>query len=248
MIVNSQATRRTLCQGISWTPAGRIHVLYNGVDLTPFSAARPPEAVRQDLGRTPQDRLLICVGELTTRKNAALLVAALPELLRRHPRTHVLLVGEGDQREPLRTRARAAGVEDHVHLLGFRDDVPDLLAAADVLVHPARVEGFGFAVAEGMAAGLPVVASRASSIPEIVVPGETGQLVPVDDQQALTAAIARYLDDAGLRAAHGEAGRRRVHDQFDLERQAEKLEAIFATELRRRRGDDSTNSGADEAG
>ena len=233
VIVNSQATARTLCRDISWRPPGAVHVIHNGLDLTPFKSTRPSTEVRSALGLTSEDLLLINVGELTARKNAALLVSVLPALRREFPGVHVLLVGEGPERENLLAQARQLGVADAVHLLGFRDDVPDLIAASDVLVHPARVEGFGFAVAEGMAAGLPTVVTDASSLPEIVTHGATGFLFPVDDGPQLEMALGRYLTDPQLRAAHGEAGRKRVQTEFEIGAKMIQLENLFQTELAR---------------
>ncbi|MFO7652984.1 MAG: glycosyltransferase family 4 protein [Candidatus Krumholzibacteriia bacterium] len=236
VIVNSEATARTLVQDIAWRPAGSVHVLYNGLDLAPFATARPRARLRRALGLAEGDLALVLVGELTARKNAALLVGVLPSLLRDHPRVQVLLAGEGEEREALSGQAAGLGVADHVRILGFRDDVPDLLAAADLLVHPARVEGFGYAVVEAMAAGLPVVATRASSIPEIVVDGETGFLFPLDDAAGLEAAVRRYLADPDLRARHGAAGREHVRRRFELGARTGELEAIFRTQLEQRTG------------
>lgn len=233
VIVNSQATAATLCRDISWRPAGDVHVVYNGLDLAPFADPHPRAQVRAALGLHDEDLVLINVGELTARKNAALLVRVLPALREEFGSVRMLLVGEGPERENLLSLARELGVADAVHLLGFRDDVPDLLAASDVLVHPARVEGFGFAVAEGMAAGLPVVATRASSLPEIVVEGATGFLFPSDDGPQLTAALRRYLADPALRRAHGQAGRRRVAAEFEIGVKMDQLEQLFLSELAR---------------
>jgi glycosyltransferase involved in cell wall biosynthesis len=230
LIVNSRATAQTLCRDIDWTPRGRVHVLYNGVDLTPFDSTRPRVELRRELGLSNNDLALIQVGELTTRKNAALAVSALPRFDRR---VHLLLVGEGPEESSLRELASTHGVAERAHFLGFREDVPSLLTASDVLVHCARVEGFGFAVAEGGAAGIPAVAANASSVPEIIVDGETGALFESDDVDDLVRALQPYLTDADLRAAHGQAGRRRVESTFELQQKMDGLEALFEAELAR---------------
>jgi glycosyltransferase involved in cell wall biosynthesis len=212
---------------IAWRPAGRIHVLPNGVDLRRFDAARPRAEMRAALGLAPDATVVLAVGELTERKNVALLLDAAAPLRARHPALAILVAGEGVEADALRTRARALGLEPHVQFLGFRRDVPDLMAAADVLAHPARVEGFGYVLAEAMAARLPVVATNASSIPEIVVDGETGILFPPDDVEALRAGMSAYLDDPGRRAADGARGRARVEREFSADRRLDELETIL---------------------
>lgn len=230
MIVNSRATERTLCRDIDWRPRGRVHVLHNGLDLDPFDRARPRAAMRAELGLRDDDLVVLNVGELTTRKNAALLVSTVPALIERFPTLRVLLVGEGDQRGALEARVRELGVGDHVRLLGFRRDAVDLYGAADVYAHTAHVEGFGFAVAEAMACGLPCVVTNASSLPEVIDAGVTGALFEDDDAAGLRDALARYLDDPDLRRAHGEAGRARVEREFRQSDKMDALEAIFRTE------------------
>ena len=234
MIVNSRATERTLLSGVSWKPRGKVHVLHNGFDLRPYDSLRPRAEVRAELGISPEAPVIVNLGELTTRKNAALLVSVMPALLQRFPDARLWLIGEGDQREALLRQASELGVANAVHLLGFRRDVPDLLGACDVLAHTAHVEGFGFAVAEAMAAGLPTVVTNASSLPEVIVEGETGALFEDDDAEGLLAALASYLEDPSLRRAHGEAGRKRVHTEFELEAKMDQLEAIFLAELGRK--------------
>jgi glycosyltransferase involved in cell wall biosynthesis len=238
MIVNSEATARTLLRDVRWRPAGRLHVLPNGVDVARFENARAREAVREELGLPREALAVAVVGELTSRKNAALLLEAVPALLRRFPLLHVLLAGEGREREPLARRADELGIAPRVRFLGFRRDVPDLLAASDLLVHPARVEGFGYAVVEAMAAGLPVVATNASSLPELVDPGVTGLLVPPGDREALERAVASYLGDPELRRRAGRAGRERARREFSLERRLEELERILEEEIREARSRD----------
>jgi glycosyltransferase involved in cell wall biosynthesis len=235
LVVNSRATERTLCRGIDWRPRGRVHVLHNGLDLRPYENPRPRAEVRAELGLSEDDLVVLNVGELTTRKNAALLVSVVPDLAREFPGMRVLLVGEGDQRQALQQQIEALGVGDHVRLLGFRRDVADLLNAGDVLAHTAHVEGFGFAVAEAMACGLPTVVTNASSLPEVIEEGVTGFAFADDDADGLREALRRYLVDPALRREHGEAGRRRVHAHFELGAKMDELERIFELETGRRR-------------
>jgi glycosyltransferase involved in cell wall biosynthesis len=236
MIVNSHATATTLVRDLDWRPAGTIHVLYNGVECARFDEAAPRETTRQRLGVRDDTLVIVVVGELTKRKNARAVIDALPKWVDAFPSVAVWIVGEGEERGALLDQARARGVSDRVHLLGFRADVPDLLAAADLMVHPALVEGFGYAVAEGMASRLPVVASNASSLPEIVDDGSTGFLVDPHDEAALDRAVRTLLGDPELRRRFGEAGRASVARRFGATSRLDDLERLFAEELRARGG------------
>jgi glycosyltransferase involved in cell wall biosynthesis len=135
----------------------------------------------------------------------------------------LVVLGEGPERAALERLARDLGVEGRVMLLGRVPDVAAWLRRATVLVHPARWEGFGLGVLEAMLAELPVVASRVSSLPELVVDGETGVLVSPDDPQALAAGIDRALGAPGL----GAAGRRRAHSEFSVARMADRTAALY---------------------
>ncbi len=233
MLVNSRATERSLLRDVAWRPAGRIHVLPNGVDSSRFAALRPRLNVRRAIG-VPEDAVLAAsIGELTGRKNAIALVRAIGSLAHAGPAPHAIFAGDGPERPRILDEARALGIGDRIHVLGFRDDVPHLLGACDLLVHVARVEGFGYAVAEAMMAGLPVVAARVSSLPEIVDDGVTGLLVSPDDDAALARAIDLYARDPERRARDGAAGRRKAITHFELERRTDELESIFEEEIRR---------------
>jgi glycosyltransferase involved in cell wall biosynthesis len=164
--------------------------------------------------------VLLAVARLTPQKGVDVAVRALPSL----PADTVLVVlGEGPERPVLEHLARVLGVEGRVFLPGRVPDVAAWLRRATLLVHPARWEGFGLGVLEAMLAGLPVVASRVSSLPELVVEGETGLLVPPDDEQALAAAIV----DALARRDLGPAGRERALRDFSVGRMADRTVAVY---------------------
>ena len=153
------------------------------------------------------------VGRLQAPKDPITLVRALAELgatgrggdRRRRPRPAAV-----------ESEVRRLGLESVVRLAGERDDVGELLAGADLFVLSSRSEGLPLSILEAMAAGLPVVASSVGGVPELVVEGETGLLVPPGDPHALAAAMERLLDDPALRRRLGAAGRTRVSEHFDL--------------------------------
>ena len=197
--------------------ARRIETIHYGLDGLPAAwGINPPDPVPADA------RILLATARLTPQKGIDAAVRALPSL----PADTVLVVlGEGPERERLEQLAGDLEVAPRLFLLGRVPDVAAWLRRATVFVHPARWEGFGLGVLEAMQAALPVVATRVSSLPELVVDGETGILVPVDDPAALASAIDRAL---GLPAL-GEAGRRRAHEQFSVARMADRTLSLYET-------------------
>jgi glycosyltransferase involved in cell wall biosynthesis len=166
----------------------------------------------------PSDALVVgVVAQLIERKRHAWLLAALPELAQREPRLRVLVFGRGPLERPLRQEIAARGLADVVTLAGFRDDLPALLPGLDLLVHPAAREGLGLALVEAAAAGVPVVACAAGGVPDVVVDGVTGALVPTGDVGALQAAVTRLLESPAERERLGAAARARAERRFSIE-------------------------------
>jgi glycosyltransferase involved in cell wall biosynthesis len=126
---------------------------------------------------------------------------------------------------------RTLGLQRQARFLGTRSDVPELLALTDVAVLPSLEEGFPNAILEAMAAAKPVVATQVGGIPEAVVHGETGLLVPPRDPSALAGAIGRLLDDPGLRTAMGLAGKQRIAERFTFARMVTEMEALYEERL-----------------
>jgi glycosyltransferase involved in cell wall biosynthesis len=204
-------------------PASKVTVIHYGLDRLPDPWGPPdgPE-LRDDA------RVLLAVSRLERQKGIDVAIAALARIRPRHPQAVLLVLGQGSLEPELRGQAGALGVDDAVHV-GWRvGDVAAWLRRAELLVHPARWEGFGLALLEAMLAELPVVASDVSSIPEIVVDGETGTLVPSDDPSALAAALDTLLGDDALRAAYGRAGLERAERDFSVERMAEQTERVYS--------------------
>ena len=196
-------------------------VVHNGLSLAAFDAeaARGHGPVSWPPGEGP---LLAAVSWLIPWKGFDVLLRALPLVLRVRPDARLAIVGAPifqwrDERARLEHLADSLGLRAHVAFLGARDDVAALLARVDLFVHPALQEPFGRVLLEAMAARRAVVACSAGGVPEIVVPGETGLLVPPGDPEALAGALLTLLRDPERAAAMGEAGRARVLEAFDLD-------------------------------
>jgi glycosyltransferase involved in cell wall biosynthesis len=174
----------------------KIVVIPNGVEFERFAGALPADL--SVLGLGPEHRVVLFVGRLDPQKGISILLDAMRELSRdsRFEGTHLLLAGEGPLRGEIEVFARENRLEDRVHLLGRRNDVPALMKAADCLVLPSLWEGMPNVVLEAMAAGLPVVATAVEGTSELVQCGETGLLVPAGDVRGLLAGIVQVLSDA----------------------------------------------------
>jgi glycosyltransferase involved in cell wall biosynthesis len=196
-------------------PAAKVETIHYGLDGPPEPwGENPPDDVPHGA------RVLLSTSRLVPQKGVDEAVRALPRL----PADTVLVVlGEGPERPALERLAHDLGVSSRVFLLGRVPDVSAWLRRATVYVHPARWEGFGLGVLEAMHAGLPVVATNVSSLPELVVDGETGLLVPSDDATALAEAVIAAL----ARPELGAAGRDRARSEFSVERMASRTAALY---------------------
>jgi glycosyltransferase involved in cell wall biosynthesis len=207
----------------------RITVVPNGVDTDVFRPgdASARAAARRALGAVDEEGLVLGIGRLTPQKGFGLLLEAIARLRTHHPRTRLVLAGDGGQRSVLDERVRALRLGDGVSFLGVRTDVPQLLRGADVVAVPSLHEGFGLVAAEAMASAVPVVASRTGPLPEIVSDGESGLLFPSGDAAALAAALDTLLASADLRASMGARGRVRAVERFSLPSMVSALEAVY---------------------
>ena len=210
-------------------PSDRMRVVRNGI--VPVPPTRGPDHHRADLG-IPADALLaVTIGRLTAQKGYDTLLDAIPSVLERVPSARFVWIGDGPLREDLEDAIAAAGLGDIVRMVASSDDVPGLLAAADLLVLASRFEGLPLVALEAMAAGRAVVGTRVIGLEEAVVDGVTGLLVPPDDPAALADAVAYALEDADRRAAWGAAGRDLQAREFTAHRMAQETAAVYAEAL-----------------
>lgn len=199
-------------------PPKRVDVLTNGVDLQRFHTdTEGGRCVRQSLGIGPADMVVGMVGSLTPIKRHEDVIRSMASIVSRSPSIHLLVVGDGSQREVLEELARELGLADRMTWCGERDDVARLLNAMDLFVCASAYEGMSNAVLEAMAVGLPIVATDVGDNRILVRNMENGIVVPPKDQGSLVAAIEMLGSDEGLRSCFGNASRRLV-ERFDIER------------------------------
>jgi glycosyltransferase involved in cell wall biosynthesis len=179
---------------------------------------------RSALGLPADGALLVAVGNLYPVKDHATLLRAAARL----DGARVAIAGRGGEEANLRRLAEELGLAPRLHLLGVRDDVERVLAAADVFVQCSRSEGLPLSLLEAMAASRPVVVTRVGGMPDAVLDGEAGCVVPPGDPAALAAAIAQLLADRDRAAALGRAARARAEAEFSVEAMLERYRALYA--------------------
>ncbi len=223
VIVISTAVARRFPRGL----ASKIRVVHNGVDLGRFAPRPPSKDLRRALGVPDGRPVVVSVGRFVAFKGYAHLLDAAAVLDTTRPGVHWILVGDGGLRAELEAQARRLGLGAQVHFTGWRDDVPDILALGDLFVLPSTNEAFGRVLIEAMAMARAVVATDAGGVPEIVVDGETGVLVPPADPPALAAAVQALLDAPARAARLGAAGRRRAESTFALASHVAAVERVY---------------------
>ncbi len=210
-------------------PRNKVHVVLNGIDFSRVKVSNPEVAgrLRRDLG-IGDAHVLLVAGRLHPEKGQSHLFGALPAIRRLVSLPIVVLVaGAGPFESAYRAEVEAFGCADIVRFLGFRRDLPDLIAAADLVVLPSVAEAFGLVLAEALYLGTPVVATRVGGIPEIVDDDVDGILVPPADIGALGSAIVGLLEDKGRREKLAGAGRTKVTERFRFESMVRSYEAFY---------------------
>ncbi len=213
--VSRQAVEELARDGM---PEARTRVIYNGIDFTRLTAP-PATDLRRALGIPPGAMVVGTAGSLIRRKGHDVLLRALA-LLPGTAAPHLMLAGDGPERGALQHLTAELGLSGRVHFLGHRDAVMDFYRACDIVALASRADAFGLVLAEAGYCARPIVATRVGGIPEVVLDGETGLLVPPDDAAALAAALSRLADDPALRARLGAAGRARAEGVFSAQRMA----------------------------
>lgn len=225
VVAISDEVKRVLVKG--GIPAKLVDVVPSGVDFGPFREASDRDFLRRELGFRPDDFLVGIVAQLEDHKGHRYLIEATRIIKEVTPRVKLIVVGSGSLEMELTRQAQDLGVEDLVFFLGFREDVPRILASLDLFVLSSHLEGLGSSILDAMAAKLPVVATRAGGIPEVVVHGETGLLVPARNPSGLAEAVLRLYKDRKLAAALGARGFQVVHESYSAEAMADRIVGIY---------------------
>lgn len=207
-------------------PAGKIAVVYSGIDLSRFDGVAPHD-YHAEFGVPRGAPIVVDVAAFGWHKAQEYLVHATPKILREAPETRVVFVGDGELLPKIRDEAQRLGVGDRILFTGFRTDVPSLVAGADVFVMCSVLEGLCTSLLDALALGRPAVGTKVGGIPEVLIDGVTGLLVPPRDPAALAAAVLRVLGDRELAARLAAAGRRHVEEKFTVDAMVEGNLAVY---------------------
>ncbi|MEX1248233.1 MAG: glycosyltransferase family 4 protein [Anaerolineales bacterium] len=209
--------------------ASRLVVIPNGIE--PLSKKKDAGIARKELGIPANGLLFLTLGRLTNQKGHTHLLDAIALVAPGHSELRFVFAGDGPQRIDLEKKATDLGIVDKVLFLGVRDDVANLLFAADVFVQPSLWEGLSLALLEALFAGLPVVATRVEGVVDVVEEGKSALLVPPGDAGALAAALERIIEDEKLRQRLGRAGQERATADYSIEKMCKAYEALMQAAL-----------------
>ena len=223
IVAISDAVREFVC-AVEGIPPRKVERIYYGLDAAP--APQNVVDLRTELGWVGAP-LIGFVGRLTGQKGVDVLLNAFATVHRALPTARLLLIGDGPQRAALAALAGGLQISAAVHFAGWREDARAQMAALNVLAIASRWEGFGLVTLEAMQAGVAVVASRVSALPEIVLDGETGLLVPAANAAKLAAALLALLQDPQRAMQLGENGRLRAAQLFTVKQMAVQHAALY---------------------
>lgn len=213
-------------------PSRKIVMIPNSCEVGNFDPARiAPSALRKEWCVGDEHPVLVVLARLDMQKGHDVLLDAMVIIHKEFPGAQLFFVGEGPRRSALVAQVQDLELTAVVHFTGYRRDVEDWLALADVVVLPSRWEGMPLVAIEALAAGKPIVATNVDGTPEVVIDGQCGFIVPSDSPPPLAAAIVRLLRDPELRRAFGQAGRRRALQHFDSSLQVASTERLYVKAL-----------------
>jgi glycosyltransferase involved in cell wall biosynthesis len=234
-LVVSQLNTDKHLQARIGTP-GQYQVVYSGVDVERMQALRyGPETVRANFGVPAGHRLVVWIGRLAYQKDPQNFVRAAAAVCREIPDVTCLMVGDGPLRAEVEALIEDLGMRGRIIITGFRDDAPEVLAAASLLAHSSRFEGMGRVISEAMLLGVPVAGTAVDGVVEAVESGRRGGLLsPPEEPEQLAAAMRRLLEDPALVEQLTTEGRTWAWARFDAREMVRQIESVYAHELRQR--------------
>jgi glycosyltransferase involved in cell wall biosynthesis len=217
IIANSKATKETILLNTSeWLDENKIEIIYNGIDIDNIDKAlEKPLNLYEEFNIDKNKIIIGNIGRLSYQKGHEFLLEAVEIIKEKRKDFIVLIIGSGEREEELNKIIKERNLNDYIIFTGFRNDVYNILPSLDFLLHTARWEGFGFVIAEAMAAGLPVVSTDASNISEIVVEGKTGYLAENENSEDIAKKTLKMMNNKGQ--DFGKNGREVIEANFTME-------------------------------
>jgi len=232
-VIATSNEQAVILERVYRVPRGRIHTVFNGVDLGGFTPGLPPEGMRERLGLEPGGKVLLAVARLIRDKGIQHAIAALPEIRGAFPACTLVVVGDGGYRPALERMARNAGPVRFLGSVPF-GELPDYFRLCDLFLNATvQQNGYDLTMVEAMACGKVVVSSNIGSTPTLIEDGVDGLLFPTADRRSLARTVVGILGDEGARAAMGDRARRKVVSEFTLDAMVERTIAVYRTLLTR---------------
>ena len=229
IIAISEGVKKVLVEG--GVDPENVEVISSGIDFSSFeedsSALTSKDYLHREFSFAVDDYLVGIVAHLADHKGHQYLIQATKILKQQAPKIKTIIVGEGPLSMELDRQAKELDVEDIIFFLGFRKDIPKILSSLDLFVLSSHLEGMGSSILDAMASRLPVVATKVGGIPEVVIHGETGLLVPPRNPSALARAILMLYSDKTLASRLGQKGYELVHRKFSAEAMADKVMRLY---------------------
>ncbi len=210
--------------------SSRVRIIPNGVNFPRFANAEPADL--SDLALPRDAKILLCVGRLDPQKDPLWLLEVFPALQKQIPAVQLVFVGQGPLEAALKNAIDRENLASSAHLLGWRADVPQLLKAADVLVLPSRWEGMPNIVLEALASGTPVVSTEVEGISELVIPGETGYIIPSRNTEAFVQALVELLQNPAIGDRIKKTAQTLVKEKFTWDTSCESYLDLYRQLLR----------------
>jgi glycosyltransferase involved in cell wall biosynthesis len=227
--VSGEVKQRLLGSGVH---EDRIHLIRNGIDLRPFAASHSSLRDRPEADGPLKIGL---VGRLAPEKGVDIFLRAAAGVLVEMPLTQFVVVGDGPDRAKLQSLIDELGIGKNASLSGRNEDMPSFYASLDLLVSSSRQEGLPIALLEGMASGLPLIATAVGAVPTVVQDGRTGLLVPPENPQELTAAIIKLLREPATRSSYGAAARALIKQEYSAERMTAEYLQLYQQAMQQNR-------------
>jgi len=228
VIVCSQSMKKEICDHFNLS-LDKVDVIPNAIDVAKYKIPVDREAVRQRYRVGYGEKLILCVGRLVPQKGIEYFIRAIPTITKRYPKSKFIIVGEGWSRDTLEAEAHASGHVGKIRFTGFASDkeVIELMTSADVLVVPSVYEPFGIVALEGMATGVPVVASQVGGLAEVIDHDRTGLFVYPRSPESITWAIDRILSDPDHAKWLTENAKEKLHKAYSWEAVAMKTVEVY---------------------
>lgn len=228
--VNISVSASNRDSGKKYMPGFKSEVVNNGIDENKFDPLKYDQSLRTEFGYSDAEVVVLFVARFTNHKQPLTLIKAFAKALPQLPQLKLLMVGEGDQKETALQLAGELNIQDKIKFLPFRQDVPNLLAAADIFVLPSLWEGLPIGLLEAMSMGKAVIASKVDGTIEIVKDEENGLLIAVKNLETeLATALVKLGKDETLRKKFGIAARETVKNSFNAGKMTRQIEAIYET-------------------